>query len=451
MKAADEFSHVPNELLRKSLHIAFGLFAFSLRWLPWWMAAAVALCAVIGNWLVLHRLVGTRVSRHQRGWDAGIVLYPLSVLALIVVFRDDLHVAGLAWAALAFGDGFATLVGKSVRGPRLPWNRDKSWSGLIGFVLFSVPPLLLLSYHLSDEVSWLPRWLAVTGVAVAGAIAESLPLGIDDNITVPVAAATAAALLFTPLQPRLNLDATAMWWLALNAVLAVAGYLARSVDVSGMAGGWVLGAILIVFGWPTLYIALLAFFITGTAATKLGYRKKAQQGLAQEKGGRRGFGHAFANVGVAAICALAMAMTGRTTLFWWAAVASLATAAADTIASEIGQLAGRRTFLPLTFRPVPRGTEGAVSVEGTLAGVGGALIVALAAAAVFPGASRMAWAQVAFVTLCAVAGSYIESIAGHWNRTRSLGIANGALNFFNTAAGALLFVLIAPHLQWLFQ
>jgi uncharacterized protein (TIGR00297 family) len=156
-------------------------------------------------------------------------------------------------------------------------------------------------------------------------------------------------------------------------------------------------------------------------------------------------------VGVASICALAMAMTGRTTLFWWAAVASLATAAADTVASEIGQLVGKRTFLPLTFRPVPRGTEGAISLEGTVAGLLGAFIVAVSAAFAFPGAERIAWVMVAFVTLCGFAGSYIESIAGHWNRTRNLGIANGALNFFNTAVGAMLVILIAPHLQWLFR
>ncbi len=79
-------AHEPNETLRKSLHIAFGLFAFTLKWLPWWVAAAVALCAVFGNWLLLHRIVGTRVARDERGWDWGIVLYPAAVLVLILVF-----------------------------------------------------------------------------------------------------------------------------------------------------------------------------------------------------------------------------------------------------------------------------------------------------------------------------------------------------------------------------
>lgn len=57
-------------------------------------------------------------------------------------------------------------------------------------------------------------------------------------------------------------------------------------------------------------------------------------------------------------------------------MASLATKLSDTFASEIGKAYGMRCFLITSLRPVPRGTEGAVSVEGTLAGVGGSLLIA---------------------------------------------------------------------------
>ena len=56
-------------------------------------------------------------------------------------------------------------------------------------------------------------------------------------------------------------------------------------------------------------------------------------------------------------------------IFALAFAAAFATAAADTVSSEIGKAFGRRTFLITTLRPVPRGTDGAVSLEGTLAGV----------------------------------------------------------------------------------
>jgi dolichol kinase len=355
-------AHETHETLRKALHIAFGLGALSLRWLPWTIAAAVCVVAVIGNWLLLHRLVGKRVARHERGYDAGIVLYPIAVLVLIVVFRDRLAIAAAAWAIMAFGDGFATLAGKNIRGPRLPWNEEKSWSGFVAFLAFG---------FVGAEVTWMfvagNAPLNVIAVTVAlCAIGESLALNVDDNLIVPLVAGVSFPMLLAMHQvPQPRFDVT---WLVVNTVLALLGYAMKSVDVSGLIGGWLLGAIIVVYGGWQLYVVLLAFFVVGTAMTKVGYKRKARRGLAQERGGRRGASHAFSNVGVAAILAIAFAGTNQA-MFWYAAIAALATAAADTTASEVGQLIGRRTFLPLTLRTVPVGTEGAISLEGTVAGL----------------------------------------------------------------------------------
>jgi phytol kinase len=128
-------AHETHEGLRKTLHIAFGLGAFALYWLPWQVAAAVAAAAVVGNWLLLHRIFGSRVSRHERGWDPGIVIYPFAVLVLIVVFRNQLAFAAAGWVILAFGDGFAGLFGRRTPIAKLPWNADKSWGGLIAFAV----------------------------------------------------------------------------------------------------------------------------------------------------------------------------------------------------------------------------------------------------------------------------------------------------------------------------
>jgi uncharacterized protein (TIGR00297 family) len=270
-------------------------------------------------------------------------------------------------------------------------------------------------------------------------------------VTVPFA--SAVTLIVAGIQAT---SAYGVWpdtvpWLIANAVLALLGYFAHSVNFSGALGGFLLGAILILGGgWP-LYVALLAFFIIGSATTKLGYARKARAGLAQEGGGRRGFSHAFSNVGVAAICAIAVSRLARSAhganelelLPLFMGIASLATAAADTTASEIGQWIGRRAFLPLTLRRVPVGTEGAISVEGTLAGALGGFVVAvagtLAVDAMFAELVGFDWRTVGLLTLCAFAGSYLESIAGSWNRKQAHPIPNGVLNFFNTAAGAILF------------
>ncbi len=229
----------------------------------------------------------------------------------------------------------------------------------------------------------------------------------------------------------------------MNTVLAIVGYAIRGVDLSGAVMGWVLGCIVIVGGGPPMYSALLAFFVIGTACTKLGYARKLKAGLAQEKGGRRGAGHAIANVGVATLCAIACWRgLGLVPLFM--GITALATASADTVGSEIGQLIGRRAFLPLTFRRVERGTEGAISIEGTLTGaLAGFLVAALgvsiAAHHLAPGfvgsVEIVKTHAIAVITVCAVLGSWIESIIGSFQPN----IANGAMNFINTAAGAVLF------------
>jgi uncharacterized protein (TIGR00297 family) len=438
--------HATNELLRKSLHIAFGFGAFALRWLPWQVAAGVCVVAIASNWLLLHRLVGRHVSRHERGYDAGIVLYPVAVLLLVLVFRHELHFAAIGWALLAFGDGVATLAGKSIRIASLPWNRDKSWGGLFAFFIVGSAAAIAVAYWLDYRHPFI-----ILIAALAAAITESLSLGIDDNLTVPFAASVALVVAAIPVvHPYATWPQTPLW-LIVNAVLALVAYLTRSVSFSGALGGWVLGAILILgAGWP-MYVGLLVFFILGTVATKLGYSRKAHAGLAQEGGGRRGFSHAFSNVGVAAICAIAVSRLARTThgslveielLPLLMGIAALATAAADTVASEIGQLIGKRAFLPVSLRRVPVGTEGAISVEGTLAGLAGGFVVALsgmlAVHAMFKDVFAFSWGIVVALTFCAFAGSYLESIAGSWNRKRIAPIPNGVLNFCNTAAGALL-------------
>jgi len=439
--------HSTNETLRKSLHIAFGLGAFTLNWLPWTVAAGVCVVAIGGNWLVLHRIVGRSVARHERGFDAGIVLYPIMVLGLILLFRNELHFAAIGWVLLAFGDGVATLAGKAMRIGPLPWNRDKSWGGLLAcFVAGAAAAFAVASWMGYHDLR------VVLLAALAAAITESLDLGVDDNVTVPLAAATTLIIASIAVVTPHPIWPATIPWLIVNALLALAGYYARSVSFSGAIGGWVLGAILLFgAGWP-LYLALLVFFVIGTATTKLGYSRKAKLGLAQEGGGRRGFSHAFSNVGVAAICAIAVSRLSRTAdapmeamvVAYLMGIASLATAAADTTASEIGQLVGRRAFLPLTLRRVPVGTEGAISVEGTLAGIGGGFVVALAGLLAFdygllrPLGLEIGFEAVGLLTAAAFAGSYLESIAGSWNRKRSAPIPNGVLNFFNTAAGALL-------------
>lgn len=437
--AATPAPFTTHETLRKSIHIAFGLLAFSLRWVPWRIAAVVAALAILGNWLVLHRLVGKRVARHERGYDAGILLYPLAVTALIVIFNWHLEIAAAAWAILAFGDGFATLIGRRSRSAPLPWNAAKSWNGLMAFLVAGG-----IACFVVNRIFGAPSLIALLAAVMSAALVETLPLGIEDNVTVPfTASAVLAMLAIHPMVVFESAPAIAWPWIAVNSVLAVLGLLLGGVDLSGCVAGWLLGTVVIAGGGPAMYVALLVFFILGTACTKLGFANKAEEGLAQDGGGRRGASHAFANTAVAAACAVACWRgLGLVPLFM--GIAALATAACDTVSSEIGKWLGRHAFHPLSFRPAQRGSEGAISIEGTLAGILGAFGVAVAGTSMavhhlrpgFTGniAIDKAWV-IGVITASAALGSYLESVV----RDAHPDIPAGVMNFVNTAAGALLF------------
>jgi uncharacterized protein (TIGR00297 family) len=426
---------------RKLVHMGVGGIAFLLRFLgPAW-SALCAVSAVIFNLLLLPRIGGRRLWREaeaSRGASWGIVLYPVAVLLLIVVFHRRLEVAAAVWGVLAFGDGMASLAGMALGRGKLPWNPRKSWVGSLTYVLCgTLAAGGLLLWTAPGEYTLGFAFAVGAATAVLGAAVESLPLGLDDNISVPL---LAGLLLFCLLLSEgrwegwlAGAESRWVWALGVNLALAGLAYGIRGVDGSGAATGLLLGSLIwLSLGWQG-WLLLLAFFVIGTGCTKIGYRQKAAAKLAQEKGGRRSMRHALANGGVAAAAALFAAATPFPEVFALAVAGALATAAADTAGSEIGQLWGRRTFLITTLRPVPRGTQGAVSVEGTLAGVvASAVIAALGAAGgLYP------WAGVAVVIVAAFLGSVLESLVGATLERGGL-LDNEAVNFLNTLIGALL-------------
>jgi uncharacterized protein (TIGR00297 family) len=433
------------ELARKVVHMGVGTIAFSLRFLgPLW-AAILAAGALGFNLFLLPRIGGRKLWRDHEvasGTSIGIILYPLTVLLLILVFYQRLEVAAGAWGILAFGDGMASVAGMSLGRRKLPWNPRKSWTGSLAYVLFgTVAAAALLIWTAPNQgrsYGWAFALVVCFATALLAAGLESLPQGLDDNLGVPLVSGLFllglvltqghwGAFLADPGLPMRLLIAAAV-----NAALAGAAYAARTVDRSGVVAGFLVGFVIYAFlSWQG-YLLLLAFFVLGSAATKLGYRKKAAAKLAQENKGRRGARHALANAGVATACAIFAAMTGHPVLFALAFAGAFATAAADTASSEIGQLLGRRTYLVTTFRPVPRGTEGAVSLEGTLAGILASAIIAALGAAL----GLFSWKGVPVVVLAAFVGTTFESVVGAALEKRQL-LDNEALNFLNTLVGAL--------------
>jgi uncharacterized protein (TIGR00297 family) len=424
--------------------------AFLLRVLSWPEAAALALAALVFNSVVLPRVGGRAIFRPDdvaRGVPAGILFYPLAVLLLILCFRSRLDIVAAAWAILAVGDGVATLAGRAVGGARLPWNRDKTWAGTVACFLGGASAGMLLCWWTQPAVSEPVPLAFVVGAPVAAAgvaaLVESIPVRLDDNLSVPFAAA--ATLWVLSLVDRAIVDVMMpgvvdrlVPAVLVNAVFAAAAFAEGAVSWSGVIVGGLIGlAIYLGAGWEG-WIVLLATFASAAVTSKVGWEHKRALGITEDREGRRGAANALANCLVAAVAAVVAISSPYQAAAWLALVAALTAGGSDTVASEIGKAKGRRTFLVVGFRPVTPGTAGAVSLEGTLAGiVSAALLAALGAAVGLIPASAI-WIVVAGAT----AGAFAESALAATLESRGI-VDNHMLNFINTAVAVAVVLAIS--------
>jgi len=211
----------------------------------------------------------------------------------------------------------------------------------------------------------------------------------------------------------------------------------RGVSVSGaIAGGLVCFVLSVSAGLGALILLVLLFILTW-GATRLGYQRKQKLGTAEKKEGRTAF-QVLANVGTAAACAAVYRWHGNA-LFLVAMCAALAEAAADTVSSEIGQASSREARLITNLRKVPAGTNGGVSVMGTLVGSSAAVLIALSGVVI----GLLSRREGLTASLAAVFGMICDSVLGATLERRGL-LNNNAVNLFGTLT-AVFVVVIWPH------
>jgi uncharacterized protein (TIGR00297 family) len=436
-----------SETRRQIVHITMGAWALLLRWMTWQQAAALAIAALVFNLFVLPHVGGRRLYREsdiRSGRAIGILLYPLAVLGLVLVFRYRLDLVGAAWAILAVGDGLATIVGRAAGRHPLPWNREKTVEGTLAFIAGGGAAGVFLAWWIGSPLPF--AILAPIAAAIVAALAETIPVRLDDNTSVPIAAAftlwLASHISIDPVRLA-GLGPAAAAGLALNTAVAWAGLVAGTVSASGAIAGIIIGTVIFVgAGWQG-WTLLLASFLFASIASRVGLRGKKTLGIAEARGGRRGAGNALANTGIAA-CAAGMAIIGDISYGTCLMVlsASLVAGASDTVASEIGKAWGRRTFLVTTFRRVPPGTSGAFSLEGTLAGLIAAF--ALAALAGWLGLLFHRFSPAAEITTIVVASMiamFVESALGATLEPKGI-LNNDLLNLVTTSTAAAMAVFV---------
>jgi uncharacterized protein (TIGR00297 family) len=212
--------------------------------------------------------------------------------------------------------------------------------------------------------------------------------------------------------------------------------------------GWVHAGILGTLLWGCLgwrgWLAVVLYLALGSAVTRLGIRRKQEQGLAEARGGRRGPENVWGSAATGAVLAVLTTLPGAP--IPWLLIgfaASFAAKLADTCGSEIGKRWGRTTVLITTLRPVPPGSEGAISLEGSLASLGGSALMALVLLflGLLPGS-----AAALLVTAVGLVATLIESLIGATLQGRLAWLSNELVNGLQTLIAALLALGLAPLL-----
>ena len=197
----------PQEWRRRLWHMTPGLLPPVLWLIPHsdplsWIAMSIIVA--IGTALSLN--IFLRYEHIQRSGDtaraSAVLGYVLCVFGAFVIFPQAPQIGMAVIGILAFGDGSATLGGKLFRGPRLPWNSEKSWSGFLCFIVMGT--LFAALWYWGEtwfniEANEYRRIDFATALAVAGsaallaAVAESWPTNLNDNIRVGLCAVVTIA------------------------------------------------------------------------------------------------------------------------------------------------------------------------------------------------------------------------------------------------------------------
>ena len=226
------------------------------------------------------------------------------------------------------------------------------------------------------------------------------------------------------------------------------------------AQGWIHAAALGTMLWGSVgwrgWLAVVVYLVLGSLVTRIGFSNKQRRGLAEAREGRRGPENVWGSAAVGAGLSLVLAASPQDAILWRQLLligfsASFAAKLADTFGSELGKRWGRTTLLITTLRPVAPGTDGAISLEGTMGSAVGSVVMTLALwwlsspeLPLIPNA--MAAGVVMVVGLLA---TLAESVLGALVQNRVGWLSNELINALQTLLAAVLAIAwaaLASHL-----
>ena len=401
-----------SEATRKLVHIALG---------GWWLIAAGFFTSAV--WAAVlpatFILVNAYAYRRQKltfmGRDGGedtpgTVYYAVSLTAL-ALFSFGIsapYVGALGIFCMAFGDGFAAVLGSRFGKRTIPGAPGKTFVGSATMFLASFASCAAVLV-----TSGVPMATGIAFVlAAAATLLELFSVDGLDNLFVPLGVSALYAAAFLPAA------AYALVGLLLSGAVALASFRLRLLTVPGGLGAAAVGTLAFAIGgWP-LWLLLMWFFGSSNIASKLMALRAAKRDggapASRKHGGPRKLRQVLANSVPFLACALAYTAVGDPWLLILASGA-LAASTADTWASEVGVYSRRPPVNILTRETMQRGLSGGVSPLGLAATVVGATTSAFLAMLLFHSfgyALPTGPDAFFFIIACGIVGSLVDSVLG---------------------------------------
>ena len=206
----------------------------------------------------------------------------------------------------------------------------------------------------------------------------------------------------------------------------------RKLTLAGAVCGGLIGLLVYAGAGFTGLAMMTVFFLMGTLATSWKRGWKQSKGIAEENKTGRTAGQVIANAGVAALLAIcALIFPDNAEVFRLMMAAGFASAAADTVSSELGNVYGSRYYNILGFKRDARGLDGVVSLEGSLWGIAASTVIAIVYATGFGWNKNMA-----VIIVAGTVGNLVDSLLGA-TLERKHYLGNDGVNFLNTLAAAV--------------
>jgi len=389
------------EASRKTIHILLCNWVFVIYLFdnPW-MASIAPACFIVINF-ISHKKNLIKSMEREDNDTYGTVFYAVTLLAAVWVahFSEMRFVAVCGVLAMGYGDGLAALTGKYGKHKFPAAFSNKSWMGSVTvFAAVYTCVAITLAFNVT-----LPLALATALVCAVFAVFVELfsPKG-TDNLTLPlsVMALVYVAAVFPHMALLLNTS--------LSITILLLAWALGSITIPALITAFLIATGIFITGGWGVYSALIAFFLLGNLASKIGKTKKLEAAKLHARSGKRSYVQVLANA-LPSLIFCAIYFCTNNTAYLIAAIACFAAATADTLSSEIGVLSKIPPINVLTFKPIQPGLSGGVSLLGFCgATIGAAVIAAISA---FIG-NIFTHSAILSIFIAGLFGSVIDSMLG---------------------------------------